>query len=107
GSSRARETVHASSNASHLRGLSISEVSVMTYAQEVSAPVPAVVDTAMCGGFSLLVDLENPWNSLMSRPSCAITTRAPLAASWLAPPATEMMPSHFSEVYRAAASMTL
>ncbi len=68
----------------------------MTYAHDVSEPVPAVVETAMCGGFSLLVDLAKPSNSLMLRPSWAMTTRAPLAASWLEPPPMEMIESHFS-----------
>ncbi|ALE79291.1 hypothetical protein WY02_13565 [Pseudonocardia sp. AL041005-10] len=88
----------ASSNPTHFFGLSMSLVLVMTYAHEVSDPVPAVVETAMCFGFSMFVDFEKPSNSLMLRPSWAMTTRAPLAASCEEPPPIEMMPSHFSLV---------
>ena len=73
----------ASSNATYLCGLSGSVVvSVMTYAHEVSEPVPAVVETAMCGGFFGFSDLLKPSNSLTLRPSWATETRAPLQASW-------------------------
>ena len=60
----------ASSNATYLWGLSGSVVvSVMTYAHDVSEPVPAVVETAMCGGFFGFSLLLKPSNSLTLRPS--------------------------------------
>gem|GEM_PF-4421193 len=84
-----------SSNATYLCGFSGSVVvSVMTYAHEVSDPVPAVVDTAMCGGFLGFSLLLKPSNSLMLRPSWAIDTRAPLQASCEEPPPMETNESH-------------
>src|SRR5687768_9649826 len=104
----ARLVTQASSKATYLCGLSGSVVvSVITYAQEVSEPVPAVVDTAMCGGFFGFSDLLKPSNSLTLRPSWATETRAPLQASWLEPPPIEMKLSHSFCWYRPTASMTL
>ena len=55
---------HASSKATYLCGLSGSAVvSVMTYAQDVCEPAPAVVGTAMCGGFFGFSLLLKPSNS--------------------------------------------
>ena len=91
----ARLVTQASSNATYLCGWSGSVVvSVMTYAQEVSEPVPAVVETAMCGGFLGFSLLLKPSNSFTLRPSCATEIRAPLQASWLEPPPIEMKQSH-------------
>ena len=98
----------ASSNATYLCGLSGSVVvSVMTYAHEVSEPVPAVVDTAMCGGLLGFSDLLKPSNSLTLRPSWATETRAPLQASCEEPPPMEMNESHLFCWYNATASMEL
>src|SRR6266498_4930992 len=95
GSSTASVVTAASSNATYLCGLSGSVVvSVMTYAQEVSEPVPAVVETAMCGGFFGFSLLLKPSNSLTLRPSCATEMRAPLQASCEEPPPMEMNESH-------------
>jgi len=88
----ARVATDASSKATYLCGRSGSVVvSVITYAHEVSEPVPAVVDTAMCGGFFGFSDLLKPSNSLMFLPSWAMETRAPFAASCEDPPPMEMM----------------
>src|SRR6516165_3894678 len=98
----AKVATEASSNATYLCGRSGSVVvSVMTYAQEVSEPVPAVVDTAMCGG------LCGFSNSLTLRPSWATETRAPLQASCEEPPPMETKESHRFSWYIATASMTL
>ena len=69
--------------------------------------MPAVVETAMCGGFFMFSDLLKPSNSLTLRPSWATDTRAPLHASWLEPPPMEMKLSHLFFWYIATASMTL
>src|SRR5690606_1253185 len=104
----ARVAMQLSSNATYLCGFSGSVVvSVMTYAHEVSDPVPAVVDTAMCGGFLGFSDLLNPSNSLMFRPSCATDTRAPLHASCDEPPPIDTNESHLFSWYSATASITL
>ena len=69
--------------------------------------MPAVVDTAMCGGFFGFSDMLKPSNSLTLRPSCATETRAPLQASCDEPPPMETNESQPFSVYRPTASMTL
>lgn len=98
----------ASSKATYLWGLSGSVVvSVMTYAHDVSEPVPAVVDTAMCGGFLGFSLMLKPSNSFTFRPSCATETRAPLQASCEEPPPIETKLSHLLSWYSVTESMTL
>ena len=82
-------------------------VSVMTYAHDVSEPVPAVVEIAMCGGFFGFSDLLKPSKSLTLRPSCATEMRAPLQASWVEPPPMETKLSHSFSWYSFTESMTL
>ncbi|MFT3854535.1 MAG: hypothetical protein QM733_17615 [Ilumatobacteraceae bacterium] len=82
-------------------------VSVTTNAKLVSDPVPAVVDTAMCGGSTGLSSVSGPLKSLIVRPSCAATTRVALVQSWLDPPPSEMKPSHPASTYATWASITL
>ena len=82
-------------------------VSVMTYAHDVSEPVPAVVEIAMCGGFFGFSDLLKPSKSLTLRPSWAMEMRAPLQASWVDPPPMEMKLSHSCSWYSFTESMTL
>src|ERR1035437_8250879 len=79
----------------------------MTYAQEVSEPVPAVVETAICGGFFGFSDLLKPSNSLTLRPSCATEIRAPLHASCAEPPPIETNESQLVPWKSATASITL
>ena len=69
--------------------------------------MPAVVETAMCGGFFGFSDLLKPSKSLTLRPSCATEMRAPLQASWDEPPPMETKLSHLFCWYIATASMTL
>jgi hypothetical protein len=69
--------------------------------------VPAVVDTAMCGGFCGFSDLLKPSNSLTLRPSWATEIRAPLQASCEEPPPMETKLSQWFCWYRPTASMTL
>src|SRR3954470_19937844 len=104
----ARLVTEASSNATYLCGLFGSVVvSVMTKAHEVSEPVPAVVETAMCGGFFGFSDWLKPSNSLTLRPSCATDTRAPLHASGEEPPPMETKLSQEFSWYSFTESMTL
>ena len=69
--------------------------------------MPAVVETAMCGGFFGFSDLLKPSNSLTLRPSWATETRAPLQASCEEPPPMETKLSQSFCWYRPTASMTL
>src|SRR5450631_454040 len=104
----ARVVTHASSKATYLCGLSGSVVvSVITYAQDVSEPVPAVVETAMWGGFFGFSLLLKPSNSLTLRPSWPTEIRAPLQASWDEPPPIDTKESQPFSWYSATESMTL
>ena len=69
--------------------------------------MPAVVETAMCGGFFGFSDLLKPSKSLTLRPSCATEMRAPLQASCDEPPPMETKLSQAFSWYIATASMTL
>ncbi|OXR39533.1 hypothetical protein B7C42_08399 [Nocardia cerradoensis] len=69
--------------------------------------MPAVVETAMCGGFFGFSDLLKPSNSLMLRPSWAIEMRAPLQASCEEPPPMDTKLSQPCCWYSATASITL
>src|SRR5512138_169636 len=69
-------------------------VSVMTDAQLVSEPVPAVVVMASCGTVIGFFVVHIPLNSRMLWPSCASTMRTAFAQSWELPPPTDTTPSH-------------
>ena len=69
--------------------------------------MPAVVETAICGGFFGFSDMLKPSNSLTLRPSCATEMRAPLHASCAEPPPIETNESHLFSWYSATASITL
>ena len=69
--------------------------------------MPAVVDTAMCGGFLGFSDLLKPSKSLMLRPSCATEMRAPLQASWADPPPIDTKLSQPFSWYIVTESITL
>ena len=69
--------------------------------------MPAVVETAMCGGLFGFSDMLKPSNSLTLRPSWATEMRAPLQASWLEPPPIDTKESHLFSWYNATASITL
>ncbi len=69
--------------------------------------MPAVVETAMCGGFLGFSLLLKPSNSLTSRPSWATERRAPLQASCDEPPPIETKLSQPFCWYMDTASMTL
>jgi hypothetical protein len=69
--------------------------------------VPAVVETAMCGGFFGFSDWLKPSNSFTLRPSWATEMRAPLQASWLEPPPMDTKLSQAFSWYSFTASMTL
>jgi len=51
-----------------------------------------------CGGLASFSETFVPWNSLVLRPSCAVTTRAPFAQSWGEPPPIETNPSQLASL---------
>jgi hypothetical protein len=91
GSTMAREEMMLGSK---MTILYIFSVSVMTEAQLVSEPVPAVVVMASWGTVMGFLVVHIPLNSRMLWPSCASMMRTALAQSCELPPPTETTPSH-------------